>query len=82
MVIELGDCARMTVPGQFSLAINKRGFFSTLKTAFGKARKVGARCCWMHKTGKVLNYLPKRTQLRAPTGSAHPLRRGGVVASR
>ena len=32
------------------------GFWSALEEVYGKTRQ---QRCWMHKTGNVLNYLPK-----------------------
>ena len=38
------------------------GFWKALKTVFSQTRE---QRCWMHKTGNILNYLPKREQPNA-----------------
>ena len=38
------------------------GFWAALEEVFPTTRQ---QRCWMHKTGNVLNYLPKRTQPKA-----------------
>ncbi|MBO6892274.1 MAG: transposase [Roseibium sp.] len=38
------------------------GFWAALEEIFHSARQ---QHCWMHKTGNILNYLPKRTQPKA-----------------
>ena len=38
------------------------GFWKALSKVYGETRQ---QCCWMHKTGNVLNKLPKSRQAKA-----------------
>ena len=54
-----------TRPAKLAVGDGALGFWSALSEVYPQTR--GQRC-WMHKTGNVLNYLPKSSQAKAKRG--------------
>ena len=51
-----------TRPAKLAVGDGALGFWSALPQVYPGTR---AQRCWMHKTGNVLNYLPKSSQAKA-----------------
>ena len=54
-----------TRPAKLAVGDGAMGFWSALSEVFPSTR---TQRCWMHKTGNVLNYLPKSAQAKAKHG--------------
>ena len=54
-----------TRPAKLAVGDGALGFWSALSEVYPQTR---AQRCWMHKTGNVLNYLPKSSQPKAKQG--------------
>ena len=54
-----------TRPAKLAVGDGAMGFWSALSEVFPSTR---TQRCWMHKTGNVLNYLPKSAQAKAKQG--------------
>ena len=54
-----------TRPAKLAVGDAAMGFWSALSEVFPSTR---TQRCWMHKTGNVLNYLPKSAQAKAKQG--------------
>ena len=52
-------------PPKLAVGDGAMGFWAALEEAYPQTR---AQRCWMHKTGNVLNYLPKSVQEKAKQG--------------
>ena len=57
-------------PAKLAVGDGALGFWSALSEVYPQTR---AQRCWMHKTGNVLNYLPKSSQPKAKQGAARDL---------
>jgi len=55
----------LTIPPKLAIGDGALGFWAALEEVYPDIR--GQRC-WMHKTGNVLNYLPKSVQEKAKRG--------------
>lgn len=54
-----------TQPAKLAVGDGALGFWSALSEVYPETRQ---QRCWMHKTGNVLNYLPKSSQPKAKQG--------------
>ena len=55
----------MSIPPKLAVGDGAMGFWAALEEVFPDTRH---QRCWMHKTGNVLNYLPKSVQEKAKQG--------------
>jgi len=55
----------LTKPPKLAVGDGALGFWAALEEVYPETR---AQRCWMHKTGNVLNYLPKSVQEKAKQG--------------
>ncbi|MDA2925109.1 transposase, partial [Acidobacteria bacterium AH-259-L09] len=58
----------LTIEPKLAIGDGALGFWKALAKVFGNTRR---QRCWMHKTGNVLNYLPKAVQPKAKK-ALHP----------
>jgi len=52
----------LTIEPKLAVGDGALGFWKALTKVYGNTRQ---QRCWMHKTGSVLNYLPKSAQPKA-----------------